>query len=111
MKLAFLRPGLWLVTAALLRTTTGGAPLWDALNHTNLGWSTGGAAAWVSGLDADAFDGVDAVASGIISGNQESWLQTTVVGPGTISFWWRVGSLPPDGLEFYIGTNRQAVIV
>ena len=35
-------------------------------------------------------------------------MQTTVTGPGTVSFWWKVSSEGNyDYLEFYIGTARQ----
>ena len=43
--------------------------------------------------------------------NGETWLQTTVVGPGTISFWWQAYSEPDrDWLEFYVGSTLQARI-
>ena len=57
---------------------------------------------------ANTHDGVDAAASGAISHGQESWLQTSVVGPGTLTFWWKVSSESSfDYLEFYINGTRQ----
>src|SRR5439155_25354102 len=34
----------------------------------------------------------------------ESWMETTVTGPGTLTFWWKVSSeTNRDYLEFYVG--------
>ena len=50
----------------------------------------------------NTFDGVDAAHSGPIGDNGETWIATTVVGPGTVSFWWQAYSEPyADWLEFY----------
>jgi predicted transcriptional regulator len=69
---------------------------------TNLKLATGGAANWFSQTDT-AFSGGDAARSGNVADNQESFLQTTVNGLGTISFYWKVSSEPDyDFLEFYI---------
>jgi len=80
--------------------------LGDALDNTNLVWTTGGNAVWV-GTNNVTFDGVDSGASGKITHNQVSWLQTTVNGPGQLSFWWKVESDPPDGLEFRLDDVLQ----
>jgi len=69
-------------------------------------WATGGQANWFS-QSAVTYDGEDALRSGAIMNNQESWLQTTVTGPGTISFWWKVSSESSfDWLEFYSNNVR-----
>ncbi|MFZ2069999.1 MAG: hypothetical protein WAV32_00005, partial [Halobacteriota archaeon] len=49
--------------------------------------------------------------SGAISHNQDSWLETTVSGPGTLSFYWNVSSEKYfDRLEFYIdGMARDRI--
>ena len=50
----------------------------------------------------------DAAQSGSITDDQESWLQTTVDGAGTVSFYWKVSSEGNcDYLEFYIDGVRQ----
>jgi hypothetical protein len=42
---------------------------------------------------------------------QESWLQTTVTGPGVVAFWWKVSSEGDcDFLEFYVGGALQSRI-
>lgn len=79
----------------------------EALDATNLSWTTGGSAPWMA-QTLNTYDGVDAAQSGAISHNQESWLETRVVGPGLLSFWWKVSSeLDYDFLEFYINGVRQ----
>jgi hypothetical protein len=103
------------MTAILLFVMGAGAPLGNAqvslsqaLDTTNLVWTTGGSASW-SGQTTVAHDGVDAARSGFISDAQESWLQMTVTGPGTVVFWWKVSSEGDyDMLEFLIGGIRQS---
>ena len=58
----------------------------QALNTTNLVWSTGGDADW-SGQSTNSHDGIGAARSGVIGPGQTSWIETTVVGPATLSFW------------------------
>ena len=81
----------------------------DAVEACNLEWTLGGDAPWQYQTDV-THDGIDALASGAIGPNQESWLQTAATGPGTLSFWWRVSSESGwDHLEFWIDgvlTNR-----
>jgi YD repeat-containing protein len=82
--------------------------LCEALDNCTLTWTTGGAANWFGQTTAPYF-GVSAAQSGDIDDSQESWLQTTVTGPGTLSFYWKVSSEPGyDYLEFYIDGTRQA---
>ena len=57
-------------------------PLGDALDAPSLAWTTGGDANWLSQTSV-THDGVDAGQNGDISDSQESWVQTTVTGPGT----------------------------
>jgi hypothetical protein len=105
---------------ALLQSTAilrAGATLGDGLDATDLVWTTGGTgnAGWAYEQDlnggATSFDGVDSARNSHIENNAESWMQTTVVGPGTISFWWKASSQPySDWLEFYVGSNLQGGI-
>jgi len=77
----------------------------DALDTTNLVWTTGGDAAW-SAQTTNTYDGVDAARSGSIGTNQTSWLETTVVGPATISFWnftqWSLSDWPSFSWNFSV---------
>jgi alpha-tubulin suppressor-like RCC1 family protein len=58
--------------------------------------------AWFA-QNATAINGSDAAQSGVIGNSQKSWLQTTVTGPCSISFYQKVSSLPTyDTLKFSI---------
>jgi hypothetical protein len=102
---------VWQSASALRAQTT----LANALDNPNLVWTTGGTGGvgWlyeaqdVLGGD-NTFDGTASARSGAIGNNGESWLATTVAGPGTVSFWWNAYSEPDaDWLEFYVNSNRQ----
>ncbi|MHC4144812.1 MAG: M56 family metallopeptidase, partial [Planctomycetota bacterium] len=76
-------------------------PLAEALD-TDLRFTTGGSADWLSQTVTSYHDG-DAAKSGDISHDQESWLQTTVSGAGKVSFFWKVSCEGHfDFLAFYI---------
>ncbi|MFB0552662.1 MAG: hypothetical protein ACETWQ_05030 [Phycisphaerae bacterium] len=81
-------------------------PLSEALD-TALSFTTGGSADWFSQTTTSRYDG-DAAQSGNISHRQDSWMQTTVNGTGTVSFYWKVSSERSfDFLEFYIDGSLQ----
>lgn len=93
--------GLWIGSGANAAAET----LDQGLDDTSLVWVTGGNQPWyATNVTAiAAFDGTDAAASGPITHNQESWLETTVTGPGTLTFWWSVSSeVFNDVLEFRV---------
>ncbi|MDB6111934.1 MAG: repeat protein [Pedosphaera sp.] len=64
----------------------GAQTLAEALDTTNLVWTTGGDAPWFAQTN-QTHDGVDAVQSGVVGTNQTSWIETTVIGPATFSYW------------------------
>lgn len=65
-------------------------------------WSAGGDAPWFL-QTLVSHDGVDAVESGPVTDKQNSIMETSIAGPCTISFWWKVSSEKDwDFLEFYI---------
>jgi len=70
----------------------------DAADAPNLTFATGGTKGWF-GQSTTTHDGTDAVQSGDIGNSQQSWFQTTVTGPGTLSYWARVSSESGDVLE------------
>ena len=75
-------------------------PLAQALDTSGLTWTTGGSIPWF-GQVTTTHDGIDAARSGFMTDGQESWIETTVTGPGTLSFWWKVSSSgEPDRLDF-----------
>ena len=67
----------------------GAVSLPDALDNKSLEWTSDGAVPWTGGV-ITTHDGLDAAQSGAIGNNQQSRLVTTVPGPGTLSFWWKV---------------------
>lgn len=72
----------------------------EALESGSLSWQTGGDRKWY-GQFLQSQDGVDAGSSGKIYHNQTSWLETTVAGPGRLTFWWRVScEASPDNFRF-----------
>ena len=84
-------------------------PLSEALD-TSLRFTTDGSADWFSQTKTSYHDG-DAAQSGDISDEQDSWMQTTVSGKGTVKFYWRVSSEEYfDCLEFYIDGALQEKI-
>jgi len=111
------RVALWAATALWVSISFSarlqGQTLQTALDNSNLVFTTGGTdgVGWVfepqSGLFGDnTFDGVDSARAGDITDLGETWIETTVVGPGTISFWWQAYSEPEaDYLSFYRGED------
>jgi len=72
-------------------------PLGTALDTSDRVWTTGGDAPF-SGQTPVTFDGVDAVRSGSVTNEKQSWMETTVTGPAVVSFRWRVDS--DEGADF-----------
>jgi alpha-tubulin suppressor-like RCC1 family protein len=85
-------------------------PLPEALDTTNVPWTSSGNATWF-GQTAVSHDGVDAARSGSIGNGQESILQTTLPGPAQLGFWWKVSSEASfDFLEFKLDGITQTSI-
>ena len=86
----------------------GGVTLGTALDNTSLTWTTGGDIGW-GAQTVTTHDGVDAAQSGAIGDSQNTWIQTTVTGPGTLYYWWTVSSETGwDYLSFYCDGFLQA---
>jgi alpha-tubulin suppressor-like RCC1 family protein len=83
----------------------------ETLNAPNLPWtSTPPLAPWFSQTRV-SHDGSAAAQSGPITHSQQSTLQTTVIGPGTLTFWWKVSSaLGYDFLKFSADNALRAAI-
>ena len=74
----------------------------EALDACELPWTMGGDAPWLYQTNV-THDGIAAAASGAITHDQHTWLETAVAGPGNLSFWWKVSSEANyDYLEFWI---------
>ena len=88
----------------------GAGDLADALDTSGLVWTVTGAPAWFP-QSTVTHDGEDAMQSGAIGHSQITSLQTTVTGPGTVGFWWKVSSEPSnDRLLFSIGSSEKSRI-
>ena len=76
--------------------------LGEAMDNTSLVWATVGDAEWFGQTSVTYYDG-DAAQSGSISDDQDSSIGTSVTGPGTLSFYWKVSSeIDYDFLKFSI---------
>ena len=83
-----------------------------ALDAPDSPWSTSGDAKWTAETQI-SHDGVSAAQSGPIGDSQSSSLETTVTGPATVSFWWKVDSEPNfdfltvtvDGVPPFVGIS------
>jgi hypothetical protein len=62
-----------------------------ALNYLATPWLSGGDALWEMETNT-THNGTNAAQSGSIVDSQQTWIQTTVYGPGSLSFWWKVSS-------------------
>ena len=67
-------------------------PVGEVLNATNLVFTTGGDANWVVDSAASQ-DGVAALRSGALAAGQTCWIETSVRGAGTLTFWWKADGL------------------
>ncbi len=63
----------------------------SALDADSLAWTVASDAAWTAQSDI-THDGIDAAMSAPATHNETRTIQTTVAGPATVSFWWKVSS-------------------
>jgi hypothetical protein len=76
--------------------------LGGALNAPELAWTTSGDVPWFI-ESTNTYDGVAAAQSGVLSDNTKySSVQTTVTGPGVLTFWWNAVYDDNFDLEFDI---------
>jgi len=89
-----------LLTLVLSVSSTRAITLGEALDATNLTWTTSGDADWF-GETTNSYDGISAAQSGAMQDGESSVLQTTMVGPGTLTFYWETLGQPDEfDLEF-----------
>jgi hypothetical protein len=81
-----------------------------ALDTSILYWRSGGPRAWFP-QNTISHDGAHSAQSGGAAHSQNSWIETTVAGPGTLTFWWRVSSEPGfDTCRFFVTETLQVSI-
>ena len=74
----------------------------QATDFESLSWTSGGSVPWVAQTGV-AFDNTDAAQAGAIGDNQQSFLETSITGPATVKFRWKVSSeADADFLAFQI---------
>ena len=89
-------------------TAVNTVPLPLAVDSPALVFTTSGEVPWLGQITTTR-DGVDAAQSGVIGDSQDTWCETAVTGPGTLSFWWKVSSEAGfDYLEFYLDGVLQS---
>ncbi len=71
----------------------------EAVDSPGLPWSCAGNPPWFA-QQLVSHDGLGALQSG----GSDSWLQTTVNGPGTLKFWYRLGS------DYYYGNGQFSAV-
>jgi len=82
-----------------------GIDLGEAVDNTALSWGTEGKG-WF-GETTTYYSGNDAAQSAPITHNEQTYMTTTVLGPGTVSWYWRISSEANyDYSYFYIDGNR-----
>jgi hypothetical protein len=95
--------------------STGVSSLGAALDNTNLVWTTGGNASFTP-QTTTVYYGGSAAQTGSIGNNQSTNLSTSVTGPGTLSFYWKVSSEQDydvfsvylDGVEKYFWSGNTS---
>jgi hypothetical protein len=88
-----LRPFVAAIGVLLLPPAAQSQSLAEAVDTTNLVWTTGGDAPWFVQTNY-THDGFDAARSGNLTSNQISWIETSVIGPATLNYW--VGTISGD---------------
>jgi len=87
-----------------------GITLNQSLDNTKLAFTTGGNNLWFGQTELANYGGSSAQ-NGSINNNESSWLQTTVVGPGTLAFYWKVSSEADfDFLELFVDDQLKESI-
>jgi uncharacterized delta-60 repeat protein len=105
-----LRALLVLLVLSSFRAWSADLTLGEALNAPELTWATSETAPWIVQTQALPHDGIAMGQSGVINAGENSWVETTVEGPGMISFWWLLSGLQDDSLEFTISGVRAAFL-
>jgi hypothetical protein len=97
--------GLVVLGALSAAPITPATTLGEALGAPALAWSSNGDEVWSPTI---APDGSGAAWSGSIGNLSVSWVETTVMGPGTLTFQWKVSSeLDGDFLTFSVDGVKQ----
>ena len=84
--------------------------LCEAVDACDLPWTTSGTSLWFGQTFVTA-DGQDAPQSGPLNDNADNWIETTITGPGLLTFDWKVSSEGGwDFLRFEVGGVEHAAM-
>ncbi|HMJ91841.1 MAG TPA: hypothetical protein VK530_18600, partial [Candidatus Acidoferrum sp.] len=79
-----------------------------ALDGAGLNFTTGGTGQPWQGQQAVTHDGADAAQTGTVGNSTYTWIKSTVQGPATLTFWWKVSSEKDrDYLRFMLDAADQ----
>ena len=79
----------------------------DAVEACGIDWLFGGNVPWLYQTNV-THDGIDAAACGSITNGQESWMQISVIGPGTLTHWKKLSSvIGRDYFEITVDGTKQ----
>ncbi|MDD4254556.1 MAG: PKD domain-containing protein [Methanofollis sp.] len=100
------------VTKAGYIRSIGEVTLAEALDAPDLAWTTGGNATWSPVKGPEYVDYAAAKSAGALTSGQKSWVRTTVEGPCTLSFDWKVNpgkvyGMPLGKMEFAVDDAGQ----
>ena len=102
-------PGSNVTYAATFVRSPVSLALGQALNAPGLTWQTGGDAGWSTSTTA-SHDGLAARSGALTAAGQQSWIQTTTNGPGSLIFWWQLGAGPSNTLQFTVNGVPQTLL-
>ncbi len=96
------------LNTAGLRVARSVATAVAAALDSELDWDSGGDAPWFAQTGTSR-DAIDAAESAPLGEGEAAWIETTVTGPGNLSFWWKGASVPDaDAVRFSIGASEMA---
>lgn len=105
-RFALLIPALIVAAASASAATV---PLASALDSPDLAWTTGGAATW-TGQTTTTHDGTDAAfVTGLTTVDSETWLETTLPGPGVLTWQWRLDASADRASDLDLLTGEDTV--
>jgi len=83
----------------------------EALDTSNIVWTTGGDAEWF-GQDEDSIYDGDAARSGNVDQGEETYLEMNINGPGRVQFYWKSSCdrYPPRGCILYVDGEQRGII-
>jgi hypothetical protein len=90
-------------------TTVNSETVKESVGSGSMEWSTSSNVSWFVQSEM-SHDGISAMQSGAVGDNEESILESSVTGPGQLSFWWRTSSAPDDVLYLYVDNQMRSSV-